>query len=271
MKIRSINRSLVTTAIVGMLLCTSTHAIAWSKDGHSAIGVLAMKQLQADAYTKLESVIGSLDDQAMIEACNWPDDVRETEEWDWSAPQHYINIPRGKTQYSKPRDCADGLCATEAVKTYAAQLFDEQLDKEKRRQAFAWLCHVTGDLHQPLHAGFADDRGGNNYDVIFNGEEMNLHSFWDFELVNEHAGGWHALVNLLSSTPTTPADSNWSAEMVDQWTADSHQLATDYAYPTHRVIGQPFALRSWVLAQQQVGLAASRLALIINTGFSCQK
>lgn len=250
---------------------TTNLAIAWSKDGHSAIGVLAMKQLDADVYSKLEEAIGALDDQAMIEACNWPDDVRETEAWEWSAPQHYINIPRGEAQYSKPRDCPDGLCATEAIKTYAAQLFDERLDKVKRQQAFAWLCHVTGDLHQPLHAGFSDDRGGNNYKIVFNDEEMNLHGFWDFELVNEHAGGWQELVNLLSSTQVTPANANWSAAMVNQWTADSHQLAINYAYPAEREIEQSFALRSWVLAQQQVSRAAARLAQIINTGFDCQK
>lgn len=249
------------------LLGFSTYSLAWSRDGHSAIGILAIEQLQTGTRNELERLIGPLDDQALIEACNWPDEIRETEEWEWSGPLHYINIPRGEYEYRQSRDCPDRLCATEAIKTYADQLFDEQLNKEKHWQAFAWLCHFTGDLHQPMHAGFADDRGGNNYDVVFKGEEMNLHSFWDFELVNEHAGGWKSLVALLSPLPLEPADSNWSADMVNEWTAESHKLAAEKAYPVHREIDDSFALRSWVLAQQQVSRAATRLALIINTEF----
>jgi hypothetical protein len=268
---KELSRFVFKTCIALVLLCCSSYSFAWSKDGHSAIGVLAMKQLQPGAYSELQSIIGPLDEQAMIEACNWPDDVRDSKEWEWSSPQHYINIPRGETEYLQSRDCPDKLCATEAIKTYAEQLFDDQLSQEKRKQAFAWLCHITADLHQPLHAGFADDRGGNNYDVIFKGEEMNLHSFWDFQLVNEHAGGWQALVDLLSSTPLQPADSNWSKEMVNQWTAESHKVAAQKAYPEYRIIDKPFALRSWVLAQQQISLAASRLASIINSGSDGKK
>jgi len=77
-------------------------------------------------------------------------------------------------------------------------------------QAFAWLCHLVGVLHQPLHAGFEDDRGGNNFDIIFKGEQVNLHGFWDFDLFNQHAGNWQNLVRLLSTSPVTTATSNWS-------------------------------------------------------------
>ena len=47
--------------------------------------------------------------------------------------------------------------------------------------ALAFVVHLLGDLHQPLHVGEHDDRGGNQvnarYGVI--GGELNLHSIWD--------------------------------------------------------------------------------------------
>jgi len=177
------------------LLAYSNIAHAWSPDGHSTIGILAINQLPPDTRHELESFVNPLDEQAMIEACNWPDMVRESKEWDWSAPQHYINIPRGDFHYQQSRDCPDNLCATEAIKKYAVELADRQASKQKRWQAFAWLCHLVGDLHQPLHAGFADDRGGNNVDILFKGEQINLHSFWDFELIDQHAGSWQISSN----------------------------------------------------------------------------
>ena len=255
-----LRKTLTLAASLGM----SMQCLAWSPDGHSAIGVLAMKQLSPAARTELEGIIDPLTDEAMVKACNWPDHVREAPEWEWSAPQHYINIPRGETEYLEDRDCADQLCATQAVKKYAGELFDDDLNQVQRWQAFAWLCHVTADLHQPMHAGFADDRGANLVHVVFQGREMNLHSFWDFSLINRHAGGWQGMVALLSEQPLEQAPANFSDEMVNQWTNESHALAMSMGYPPSRNIDEAFALRSWVLTQQQVSLAASRLATIIN-------
>ena len=43
-------------------------------------------------------------------------------------------------------------------------------------------------IHQPLHAGFAEDRVVNSVDVRFNGRKENLHSLWDTALVELEQG-----------------------------------------------------------------------------------
>ena len=243
----------------------SPDSLAWGPDGHTAIGILAVEQLQPDARRELESIVNPLDEQAMVEACNWPDAVRKTEEWEWSAPQHYVNIPRGDHLYQESRDCPDQLCATEAIKKYAAELANLQASQEKRWQAFAWLCHVVGDLHQPMHAGYADDRGGNDFDIIFKNEQINLHGFWDFEVINQHASSWQELVRLLSTSPVVQPGSKWSEKMVNDWTNESHTLAKHEVYPATVNIDETYMQKSWGIAQQQLNSAASRLALIINS------
>jgi hypothetical protein len=37
----------------------------------------------------------------------------------------------------------------------------------------------VGDLHQPLHVGRPDDKGGNMIKVSFEGRKTNLHALWD--------------------------------------------------------------------------------------------
>jgi hypothetical protein len=251
--------------LAGSLFGYTKHVNAWGSDVHSAIGILAMKQLEPGVLVELESIIGPLDAQAITEACNWPDDVRKTEQWKWTAPQHYINVPRGEITYLESRDCPRQQCATEAIKDYATELADNQAGKQERWQAFAWLCHLTGDLHQPMHAGFADDRGGNDYELDFKGEKINLHGFWDAELIYQNAADMQSLVQLLSTTESPGTGANWSMEMVNDWTNDSHELAEHSAYPPNGNIDEAFLRKSWELAQQQIRLAASRLALIINT------
>lgn len=248
-----------------MMLGLNNNANAWSADGHTAIGVLAMDQLKPDAKDTLQAIVGTLDADAMIKACNWPDAIRETEEWKWTSPRHYVNIPRGETSFEESRDCPDQLCATQAIKKFATGLGNDEATKEQRWQSFAWLCHVVADLHQPLHAGFGDDRGGNSFAVSWHDEDLDLHTFWDHALIETHAGDWQDLVKQMRQLPALPVASTWSPDDVDSWTNESHQLAEQAVYPETIELSDTYVEKSWEIAQRQIRTAASRLALIINS------
>ncbi len=253
-----------------LLFGLSSHSIivlAWGANGHTTVGVLAVKQLSTHAHSELELIMGRLDQQSIEKACNWPDEVRETGKWEWTYPLHFINIPRGDFEYLESRDCPEKLCATEAIKRYAGELGDPRATKKSRQQAFAWLCHFTGDLHQPLHAGFADDRGGNNFEVDFRGEQTNLHSVWDSGIINQHTDTVEELAKTVSSLPQSGISENWSPEMVNRWTDESHQIAIDI-YPPSSEIDACYERQNWELIKRQINIAASRLAMIMNSELS---
>ena len=86
------------------------------------------------------------------------------------------------------RDYPEKSCNPEAIKRYARELGNLLLDRERRQQAFNWIYHLVGDLHQPLHAGYAKDRGGNLFNITLAGESSNLHTFWDSTLIKKQAG-----------------------------------------------------------------------------------
>jgi hypothetical protein len=46
------------------------------------------------------------------------------------------------------------------------------------RNALRFIIHLVGDVHQPLHLGKKEDRGGNSLNVFFFGVRTNLHSLW---------------------------------------------------------------------------------------------
>ncbi|KAJ2912954.1 hypothetical protein MD484_g7457, partial [Candolleomyces efflorescens] len=52
----------------------------------------------------------------------------------------------------------------------------------REEEAFRFLVHFVGDLHQPLHLT-GRDRGGNLAKVCFDNRETNLHSVWDTPLL----------------------------------------------------------------------------------------
>jgi hypothetical protein len=247
-----------------LLAAFSSGVSAWGPEGHAATGILALESVDARAQAALQQILGATTPERLDELCNWPDFVRDQPEWDWAAPQHYVNMPRSATSYDAPRDCPEGRCVTEAIKKYAQELMDERLATDRRQQAFAWLCHLVSDLHQPLHCGFADDRGGNSVEVIFNRETMNLHQFWDSRLIVHAAGSREGLLDALRSSTTLPAASDWSPAEVNAWTAESHYLAGIVAYPETDSIDEHFARAAWELIRRRLQLAAQRLAGILN-------
>lgn len=247
-----------------LLLALPVSAFAWGTDSHRIVGVNALPLLDDSARAAVIEILGSDSDKAVGKACSWPDTVRKTPQWEWSAPMHYVNIPRSARHYHRERDCANGMCVTEAIAKYANELSRPGLDAEQRWQAFAWLCHLVGDLHQPLHAGYRDDRGGNKVAVEYKGKPYNLHQFWDRVVIRERLGSEDSWVRPYPDSAWTRSPDNWNPKDVMSWTDESHALASKSAYPSGRVIDEQFAEQSWLITRQQWQKASWRLAQILN-------
>ena len=245
-------------------LTFSTRVQAWGWNGHTVTGVLGLQLTDDTARNALGQILGQLDQATLGELCNWPDVIREQDEWAWTEPMHYVNIPKQSDEYEAQRDCPDGLCVTESIKKHAARLADDRLPGQERVRSFAWLCHLVGDLHQPLHCGYRDDRGGNTVEVVFNNVDMNLHEFWDEALIRSRSDTAQTLAEWLSTGLQATACSSWSPTDVNDWTGESHRLAADHSYPGQPEIDPEFADKSWQITQQQLRQGSRRLAMILN-------
>jgi hypothetical protein len=255
-------------ALLAVLFFWAGPAFSWGPEGHWAIGAHAFGLLNDQARVAVTDIVGSDPEQGLRKSCFWPDTIRDTAEWSWTSPMHYVNLPRHATAYDRQRDCPDGLCATEGILKYANELGQPALDSKRRWQAFAWLCHLVGDLHQPLHAAFRDDRGGNRVDIVFRGQPYNLHRFWDSVLIRDRLGPLNDRNEAFNMELNAIADSSWNPADVAAWTTESHLIARRHAYPPGHEINALFADQSWSLIQQQWKKAAERLAMILNSVLS---
>ena len=59
------------------------------------------------------------------------------------------------------------------------------------------MIHLVGDIHQPLHVGRAEDRGGNDIRVNFFDKKSNLHSVWDSDMINNYRISYTEFSNYL--------------------------------------------------------------------------
>ena len=255
-------------AILALLLIAPVSTFAWGPDGHRIVGAISLDYLNSETLTALHELMGTDDTDELVQWCNWPDEYRSTEEGAWTYPKHFINMVPGESLYVMERDCPTGLCVTEAIGEYAGELANLELSQEKRQQAFGFVCHFVGDLHQPLHAGFGHDRGGNDVDVIFNGETINVHWFWDGALITGRSDSWESLYDLLSDRDQANPESDWKKDEAVLWTNESHAFAETKSYPGTAEISDEFADESWGSIQVQLKKGGIRLARVLNTVFS---
>ena len=236
----------------------------WGEEGHRIVGEDAMNLLDRPARAAVEEILSNGPAPTVGDACNWPDTVRKTSQWEWSAPLHYVNIPRKSRHYDRQRDCPDGLCVTEGIIRYANELTRTDLDSNRRWQAFAWVCHLVGDLHQPLHAGYKDDLGGNLVQIEYHGESHNLHQFWDQVVIRERLGMGDRWARVLGAPQWQSPPGSWKPRETALWADESHALTASSAYPPDQVIQVKFADQTWLIIREQWQKSSIRLAQVLN-------
>lgn len=201
-------------------------------------------------------------DPTLAGISNWADEVRDSAIFRWTAPLHYVNFKDAGCSYSAERSCPDGLCVVGAIERYGAVLADRGRSDASRREALKFLVHFLGDVHQPLHAGYRNDRGGNRFQVSIDGQGSNLHAVWDSRLVQsrepaDRDRARHAPPALQSSPLQT---------MAPTWASESCRLTdTDGLYPQRPGrLPDGYIERFRSLASERISLAGHRLAATLN-------
>lgn len=175
------------SAAIGLfvvILLYSSNAFSWGKIGHRIVGQLAEHHLNAKAKLGIKRILGTED---LAQASTWPDEIKSLREHDKAIPWHYVSIPNEKTYFDQKRnsdgDIIEALYRFEEILREAVNNKKTKTSLEERKQALRFIVHLVGDLHQPLHVGLAEDRGGNLVRVKWFKEESNLHALWDEGLI----------------------------------------------------------------------------------------
>ena len=153
-------------------LFSTQNSYGWGKEGHHMVAEVAWHYMSQHTQ---EMVTKYLNGITVDSAATWMDDVRSDPKYKYMSSWHFINIPKGQEYVPNP---AETNCINEMNKA-CNNLKNGKLSDEEKRINIMVLIHLWGDLSQPLHTGYAEDRGGNMVTITFNGKETNLHSLWD--------------------------------------------------------------------------------------------
>lgn len=252
----------VGAAIATIPILVPQPAKAWGKFGHLTICEVAYRNLtpasRAEIGKILQSRSGGLtvpgrgqtaarNYRAFNYGCLEEDELPRR-----NPDDHFVNLPRSLKAIADgtcPPDVADGRCILNGIRRNLDVLRDPARSRTDRAFALFELGHFMGDLHQPLHVSFADDKGGNSIDAKVTGgcgkfgyRADNLHGVWDNCIL--HSGTFGRVYRRADYNP------RWSRFTVIFRAADTLQANTSLAEEQRIVAGEP-----WQWAQESFAIA----------------
>lgn len=241
--------------LLAALVC-STRVAAWGTQGHQVVAAMAWELLQPAARAEVTRLLALEPGETLESLSTWADEHRNPA----TGPWHYLNFPRGDCHYTPERDCPDGNCVVAAIERERA-VWASNANDRTRLKALKYLIHLVADIHQPLHAGYRDDRGGNQFQLRAFMRGSNLHAVWDSGLLRQLDLDNPALVALLEKTPASGVTLH--ASMADVAGESCRLVASPGFYPPDGV-DQAYAKRFSPLMLARLSLAARRLAWMLD-------
>lgn len=155
----------------------SSSMYSWGKQGHLITGDIAMMVTKKPIQ---DSVNKYLDGIQWGDAATWMDEIRSDHSYDYMKTWHYLNVEKDKTFVKSSEENV----INEIDIAINKLMNRSKLTKAEINTTIKILFHLIGDMHQPLHVGYGEDKGGNTVEVDFLGKSSNLHKVWDSEIIN---------------------------------------------------------------------------------------
>lgn len=259
------------SAIVAFLMVFSAiqPAMAWGVIGHRVIAEIAQRHLNKKTKKAIAELIGK---EGLAYWANWSDFVKSdtTGAWKMADPWHYVNIVGNlsKQTFTDSLPLLKSPNLYGQINTLLADMKNTNLPLQVRKNAFVFILHLVGDLHQPLHVGRAENLGGNRISVYWFEKKTNLHSLWDSDLVGFQQYGYSEYANVLDVKTRAEVEAIQQGQLSD-WFYDSYSIA-NRVYATvsaEEKLGYKYNYMFQQTLDEQLLKGGLRLAAILNEAF----
>jgi hypothetical protein len=247
-----------------IILTTLTgKTFAWGKKGHELVAEIAFKFLDDSTKKIVKNFLGNL---SIEEAANWMDDERSNTYYNYMRTWHYLDIDKGQTYTpSTERNIITVLhSAIVELRQY------KMIKKKETKRDLLLIFHLIGDLHQPLHTGYAIDKGGNTVEITSPSVSGNLHSVWDTQIIDAKNITLDSCMQLYG---TLPAEEVTELKKINElkWMYQSRSLLdTVYSFQNN-FLDQNYIDKNALIIKKQLVIAGIRLAAILNEVFAPAK
>lgn len=246
-------------AFICLFSIISTFSLAWGVTGHRATGWIADKYLSKKARKELQKVFNG---QSLAMLSTWMDEVKSDSAFDYMEEWHWVTIPLG-TSYEKSQKNPKGDVIM-TIERIVRELKSGKLTIPQQLFNIRILIHLVGDIHQPLHVGGRDDKGGNDIRVTWFGRQTNLHRVWDSDMIDETRLSYTEFAESLDE-PSTEDIRKWQSQTVLDWAAESQSYDPTVYEIGDGKLGYRYSYKNFHIVRRRVLQAGVRLAGILNS------
>jgi len=237
--------------------------MVWSKTGHRVIGHVAQEHLSRKAERAIHKILKG---QSLAAVANFADEIKADKKFRKFSPWHYVNFPTDKRYNDvEPSPYGDLIMG---INTCISIIKNPVSTDEDVAFYLKFLVHLMGDLHQPMHVGRAEDKGGNNIQVQWFDKGSNLHRIWDSAMIDDYGMSYTELSAKLPVLSKTQLKELQKGDVYD-WVEESQDIANTL-YDSVTVGEQlyyQYSYQWWDTLETQLQKGGIRLATVLNRIF----
>ncbi len=291
------------------LLLAAAPSTAWDRTGHLVVARIAWEEMSPTARSAAADLLAAAPEDADLRqllpvdsrplalrqaehfqnAAYWPDIVRDLDfperhqkyhHGDWHWINHFFESRGPERAPYERTDLEPAGRIIERLATLARRLGEPDRPAVERAVYLAWVLHLAGDIHQPLHATARvteteprGDRGGNLFEL---GRRSNLHAYWDgilratnFRWIFQGDDSYVRRIaeSIAREHPPTAFGERLAERDVASWARESFEIAMASVYAPelerYRKPPRDYERRATSVARERVALAGYRLAALL--------
>jgi hypothetical protein len=295
--------------------------LAWDDAGHKLTGYIAWQQMTPAARAAAIKILRSAPEDSDLSvfymqdsrsesarqlelfmiATTWADIVRDREfknryskyhKSNWHYADTFWRQENGNPIILPKPEGEEGGKAVEKLYEFEKVLRNASVSAADKAIALAWILHLGGDIHQPLHTSARitelepkGDQGGNLFHLTPQGtpreRQVNLHWFWD-SIVGRNVSRKNDLCDssylppiaaqMMKKYPPAKMQDRLATGDFNKWQQESFQVATTELFPATLIRFQmptnAYKKRAFQISQEQIALAGYRLGALLNQIFT---
>ena len=239
-------------------------AVFWGQNGHRVTGEIAENHLKKRAKKKIDKLLKG---QSLAFVSTYADEIKSDRAFSKYYPWHYVNMDLDQS-YSEASKNPKGDLVTGINKCIEVLKDKNSADADKSFH-LKMLIHFVGDLHQPMHIGQKEDKGGNAVQVEWFGKGTNLHAVWDTKMIENWNMSYLELANSAKDLSKKQIEAIEEGTVVI-WVDEIHEL-TKKIYKSVEEdanLRYRYSYDHFDIVRDQLQIGGIRLAKILNDIFS---
>lgn len=232
----------------------------WGATGHRAVGEIAALHLSKKAKKEIEKILGG---QGLAMVSTFGDEIKSDNAYDKYYTWHFVNFPFD-TKYEDSEKNKRGDIVT-GINHCIKVLKDPNSSEQDKAFFLKFLVHLIGDLHQPLHVGRGEDKGGNDIKLEWHRRKSNLHRVWDSDMIGFYNMSYSELADNRKKLSKSQIAAIKEGSILD-WTYESQALAKKVyasAEPEAK-LSYRYSYDHFEIVRTQLQKSGIRLAKVLN-------